>query len=47
MNEVKDDDTIVATDVGQHQMWAAQYTDFQKARKIVDDFLGGAGKQQR
>ena len=34
-------DTIVATDVGQHQMWAAQFTRFEKSRKFISS--GGLG----
>ena len=34
-------DTIVATDVGQHQMWAAQYYKFQKPRTLLTS--GGLG----
>ncbi len=41
MNEYKDADTIVATDVGQHQMWAAQYTELEKSRKFISS--GGLG----
>ncbi|MCD7784939.1 MAG: biosynthetic-type acetolactate synthase large subunit [Oscillospiraceae bacterium] len=41
INEIKDADTIIATDVGQHQMWACQYINFQKPRKIVSS--GGLG----
>lgn len=41
LNKIKTDDTIVATDVGQHQMWAAQYTDFEKTRKFISS--GGLG----
>ncbi len=41
INAVKDSDTVIATDVGQHQMWAAQYTDFEKPRKLVSS--GGLG----
>ncbi|MCD7733499.1 MAG: biosynthetic-type acetolactate synthase large subunit [Oscillospiraceae bacterium] len=41
INDIKDADTIVATDVGQHQMWACQYINFQKPRKIVSS--GGLG----
>ena len=41
INSVKDSDTVIATDVGQHQMWAAQYTDFEKSRKLVSS--GGLG----
>ncbi len=41
INETKDADTIIATDVGQHQMWACQYINFQKPRKIVSS--GGLG----
>ncbi len=41
INAVKDDDTIIATDVGQHQMWAAQYIDFEKTRRIASS--GGLG----
>ena len=33
--------TIIATDVGQHQMWAAQYTQFKKPRRFVSS--GGLG----
>ena len=41
INKHKNDDTVVATDVGQHQMWAAQYTRFEKTRKFVSS--GGLG----
>lgn len=41
INKLKTDDTVVATDVGQHQMWAAQYTDFEKTRKFISS--GGLG----
>lgn len=36
-----DEDTIVATDVGQHQMWAAQFFDTAKPRHFVTS--GGLG----
>lgn len=35
------DDTIIATDVGQHQMWAAQRCNFRKSRKFISS--GGLG----
>ena len=41
INKYKDADTVVATDVGQHQMWAAQFTSFEKSRKFVSS--GGLG----
>lgn len=41
INKYKTDSTIVATDVGQHQMWAAQYTSFEKTRKFISS--GGLG----
>ncbi len=41
INKYKTDDTIIATDVGQHQMWAAQYTQFKKPRRFVSS--GGLG----
>ena len=41
INKLKDNDTVVATDVGQHQMWAAQYTAFEKNRKFISS--GGLG----
>lgn len=41
INKVKDADTIIATDVGQHQMWAAQYVDFEKTRRFASS--GGLG----
>ena len=41
INAYKDDNTIIATDVGQHQMWTAQYTKFEKPRKFVSS--GGLG----
>ncbi len=41
INDIKSDDTVVATDVGQHQMWAAQYLKFNKPRKFVTS--GGLG----
>jgi len=41
INKIKDENTVIATDVGQHQMWAAQYTDFEKERRFVSS--GGLG----
>ncbi len=41
INKIKDNDTVVATDVGQHQMWAAQFTSFEKPRTFVSS--GGLG----
>ena len=41
INKIKDSDTVVATDVGQHQMWAAQFTSFEKPRTFVSS--GGLG----
>lgn len=36
-----DADTLVATDVGQHQMWTTQFYDFEKPRKLLTS--GGLG----
>ncbi len=41
INEKKLPATITATDVGQHQMWAAQYSTFDRPRRIVSS--GGLG----
>ncbi len=41
VNEMKDGHTIIATDVGQHQMWTAQYVNFEQPRKFVSS--GGLG----
>ncbi|MBO5277840.1 MAG: biosynthetic-type acetolactate synthase large subunit [Clostridia bacterium] len=41
INEEKPAKTITATDVGQHQMWAAQYATFDGPRRIVSS--GGLG----
>jgi len=41
INDIKDTDTVVATDVGQHQMWAAQYTRFERPRRFATS--GGLG----
>lgn len=41
INRIKDDGTIVATDVGQHQMWAAQYCAFHRQRRFISS--GGLG----
>lgn len=41
INDVKDADTIIATDVGQHQMWTAQYVDFERTRRFASS--GGLG----
>ena len=41
INRLKTEDTIIATDVGQHQMWAAQYAQFSKPRRFVSS--GGLG----
>jgi len=41
VNSRYDDDTVVTTDVGQHQMWVAQYYKFNKPRKLIAS--GGLG----
>ncbi len=41
INELKPARTITATDVGQHQMWAAQYSTFDMPRRFVSS--GGLG----
>lgn len=41
VNSYKDENTVIATDVGQHQMWTAQYVQFEKPRKFVSS--GGLG----
>ncbi len=41
INELKPEATITATDVGQHQMWAAQYSTFDRPRRFVSS--GGLG----
>ncbi len=41
INRNKTDDTVIATDVGQHQMWAAQYTQLRQPRRFVSS--GGLG----
>lgn len=41
INEWADDDTVVATDVGQHQMWVMQHYRFEKTRKFLTS--GGLG----
>lgn len=41
INKHSDEDTVFATDVGQHQMWAAQYLKFSKVRKFASS--GGLG----
>lgn len=41
INEKKPEHTIIATDVGQHQMWTAQYAHFDSARRLVSS--GGLG----
>ena len=41
INENTASETVIATDVGQHQMWAAQYCEFRETRKFVSS--GGLG----
>jgi len=41
VNSHFDDDTAVATDVGQHQMWTAQHYRFEKPRRLITS--GGLG----
>ena len=41
LNAAKDSDTVISTDVGQHQMWTAQYAVFDKPRKFSSS--GGLG----
>lgn len=41
VNSYSDRDTIVATDVGQHQMWTMQYYKFEKPRTLLTS--GGLG----
>ncbi len=41
ISELTDDDTIITTDVGQHQMWAAQYYKYHAPRHFLTS--GGMG----
>lgn len=41
INTLKDENTVIATDVGQHQMWTAQYVDFERTRRFASS--GGLG----
>lgn len=41
INEVKPAGTVICTDVGQHQMWTAQYATFDRTRRFVSS--GGLG----
>ncbi len=41
INEIKDENTVIATDVGQHQMWTAQFVDFERPRRFASS--GGLG----
>jgi acetolactate synthase-1/2/3 large subunit len=41
VSKLTDDDTIVVTDVGQHQMWTAQFYQFLKSRSFLTS--GGLG----
>ncbi|MDD5285547.1 MAG: biosynthetic-type acetolactate synthase large subunit [Desulfuromonadaceae bacterium] len=41
LRELSDDDAIIATDVGQHQMWTAQFFQFNRPRTLLTS--GGLG----
>ncbi len=41
LNQLKNDDDIIATDVGQHQMWVAQFSKIEKERTLLTS--GGMG----
>jgi acetolactate synthase-1/2/3 large subunit len=41
LRELSDEDAIMATDVGQHQMWAAQFFEFNQPRTLLTS--GGLG----
>ncbi len=41
INDIKADDDIIATDVGQHQMWVAQFSRIEKERTLLTS--GGMG----
>ena len=41
VNQFTDKDTVIATDVGQHQMWVAQYYKFEKPKTLLTS--GGLG----
>ena len=41
INSLKDENVCIATDVGQHQMWTAQYVNFDKPRRFASS--GGLG----
>ena len=43
INAHREADMPVVTDVGQHQMWAAQYLSFERPRSFVT--TGGLGTQ--
>jgi len=41
LRELVDDDTVIATDVGQHQMWTAQHFEVRRPRRLLTS--GGLG----